>query len=65
MTLEEKLINAHHKLWLRFVAINDMAGLRDLYDCSTLTGKLFEKYYTLENKLSSLKKSKSKKRKSK
>lgn len=65
MTLEEKLINAHHKLWLRFVAINDMAGLRDLYDCSTLTGKLFKKYYALEDKLFSVKKNKSKKRKAK
>ena len=65
MTLEEKLINAHHKLWLRFVAINDMAGLRDLYDCSTLTGKLFEKYYTLEDKISFLKNKRNKKRKSK
>lgn len=65
MTLEEKLINAHHKLWLRFVAINDMAGLRDLYDCSTLTGKLFEKYYALEDKISFLKNKRNKKRKSK
>ena len=64
MTLQEKLINAHYKLRLRFVAINDKDGLKDLYDCSFLTGKLFENCRTLENKLSSVKKKKSKIRKS-
>ena len=65
MTLEDKLINAHHKLWLRFVAINDKDGLIELYEYTALTGALVDRNYVLKDINSSLKKSKSKKRKSK
>lgn len=60
MILEDKLINAHHKLWLRFVAKKDLNGLVDLHDCTVLTGELFEKYYALKKKVYNPKKRKSK-----
>lgn len=51
MTLEDKLLAAHHKLWIRLSAENNRDALDELYDYAVLVGELLENYHGVKGKL--------------